>query len=82
MIGAISYLALYFVAPPVTFLLGRGLELVYLILERIVTIAGRFPEILFSNVMFSILLSIILPVLVLFVSKIIHKKRAYLEEFA
>jgi competence protein ComEC len=82
MIGAISYLALYFVVPPVTFLVGRGLELVYLVLERIVTIAGRFPEILFSNVIFSILLSIILPLIILFVSKIIYKKRIYLAKFA
>ena len=81
MIGAMAYLASHFIAPPLALLLGRGLELIYIILERIVAFAGRFPEILFPNVIFSVIISIILPVSVLFVCKIIHKKRIYFEGF-
>ncbi|MDR0685473.1 MAG: ComEC/Rec2 family competence protein [Spirochaetaceae bacterium] len=81
MIGAMAYLPLYFVAPLPALLLGRGLELVYTILERIVFLAGRFPNILFSNVLFSTIISIILPIIILTVCKIIHIKRLYLEKF-
>ncbi|MDR2343785.1 MAG: ComEC/Rec2 family competence protein [Spirochaetaceae bacterium] len=82
MIGAMAYLPLRFVAPPLAALLGRGLEFVYLALERITSVAGRFPGILFSNVPVIVLISIIIPIVMLFICKIIYRKRIYLEKFA
>ncbi|MDR2445475.1 MAG: ComEC/Rec2 family competence protein [Spirochaetaceae bacterium] len=86
MIGAMAYLPLHLLAPQLTplpaLLLGRGLELVYRILERIVSFAGRFPNILFSNVIFSTIVLIVVPIIILYVCKIMHIKRLYLEKFA
>ncbi|MDR2795924.1 MAG: ComEC/Rec2 family competence protein [Spirochaetaceae bacterium] len=82
MIGAMAYLPLHFAVPPLAQMLGRGLDLVYTILDRITLKAGRFPEILFSNVTGSIIVSIILPVIILIICKIIHKKRLYLAKFS
>jgi competence protein ComEC len=82
MIGAIVYLPLCFIAPPLASMFGYALELVYIILGRITSIAGRFPEISFSNVVFIILISIIAPIVILIVCKIMHNKRVYLERFA
>jgi competence protein ComEC len=82
MIGAMAYLPAHFIIPPLAFLAGKGLELVYLLLEKTVSIAGRFPPLLLSNVTFSITISIILPIVAIIVCKIIHIKRKYLEKFA
>jgi competence protein ComEC len=81
MIGAMSYLALYFLAPPLAFLLGRGMELVYIFIEKTVSFAGRFQEILFSDVIFIIIISIVSPFIILLVCNIIHKNRIYLDKF-
>jgi competence protein ComEC len=81
MIGAMAYLPLHF-SPPAADLVGRALKLVYIILERIASFAGRFPEILFSNVRFIVIVSIIAPIIILYVCKIIHIRRIYFEKFA
>ncbi|MDR2802710.1 MAG: ComEC family competence protein [Treponema sp.] len=82
MIGAMIYLALYIVFPPLASLLGYGMDLIYAALEQIAAISGHFPEVASPNVLFGVSISIILPVLTLFLCKIIHKKRIYLGKFA
>jgi competence protein ComEC len=82
MIGAIIYLVLNFVFPPLAFFAGRFLSFVYTLLEKTTYTAGLFPEILFPNVIFSVIISIIIPVVILIACKIIYEKRIYLEKFA
>ncbi|MDR1257509.1 MAG: ComEC/Rec2 family competence protein [Spirochaetaceae bacterium] len=82
MIGSIAYLPLYFIVRPLSAIAVYALSLAYRLLEAIAAIAGRFPKIMLSNVLFSITISLIMPVAVTFVYYFIQKKRNYLEKFA
>ncbi|MDR0410253.1 MAG: ComEC/Rec2 family competence protein [Spirochaetaceae bacterium] len=81
MIGSMAYIPVCFVIPGLAAFIGKILEIIYSTLEKIVTIAGYFPPLLLPNVSFSVTISIILPIVLIFVCKIIHKKRMHLEKF-
>jgi competence protein ComEC len=82
MAGAIIFLATIFVIPALAVFIGQGLSIVYFTLERIVFVAGKTPEILFSDIQISIIISITITVIIFSMHKIIHKKRVSFESFA
>jgi competence protein ComEC len=82
MIGAMAYLAILFVIPALAAFIRQGLSIVYFTIERIVFLSGKTPEILFSDIQISIIISIIIPRVVFLMHKIIHKKRVSFESFA
>jgi competence protein ComEC len=82
MIGSIAYLPLYFMVRPVSAIAGYILSAAYRMLETIAAIAGRFPKIMLSNVLFSTIISLTIPVAIVIVYYFIHKRKNYLELFA
>jgi competence protein ComEC len=82
MIGAIACLAIYFLIPAMTAFAGRVMSLLYRLLDIIASVAGHFPGISTSKVIFRVIISIVIPFIIFIVYLYIHKKRIYLERFA
>jgi competence protein ComEC len=82
MTGSIAWLPLYFTVRPLAAVTGHALSAAYKLLETIAAIAGRFPKILLSNVLFSVIISLIMPLVIILVYFFIQKRKNYLERFA
>jgi competence protein ComEC len=82
MAGAFVFLATLFVIPALAALIGQGLSIVYLALERIVAVAGKAPEVLLPDTQFGIVISMAIPIIIFWTQKIMHKKRVRFEYFS
>lgn len=82
MAGAMVYLATLFVIPDLAALIGQGLSIVYLALERIVFVAGKAPEVLLPDTQFGIVISMAVPIIIFWTQKIMYKKRVHFEYFS